>query len=229
MSMTDAEMARYARQLVLPDLGEGAYDRLAAARVQVVSAGAAGGPAMLYLAQAGVGTVFVDDGSDVSPDDASAWLYAPDQAGEPKLFAAIKAVSAASSYVKARPYATTGANPTGVLVCAPTRGIARGAAEQARLRGLPHVVALAQGQGGEVVSIPSGAPCYNCGSRPGTGAMPPDDVAAAVGVLGALELLLILAGVALPHGAGRRIELALGEPRSQPTVRIPGCDCRNVY
>jgi molybdopterin-synthase adenylyltransferase len=227
MSLSEAEVARYARQLVLPSLDEGAQERVNVSRVHVVGAGPSGGPAMLYLAQAGVGTIYVDDGGDVVEGDEAAWLYAPDDIGEPRLMAAMAAVSRATAFAKARPYATTGAMPTAVLVCGPTRGIARVAADRARLAGLPHVVAVAQGSGGEIVSVPSGAPCYSCGSRPGAGAMAQPAIQAAVGVLGALELILMLAGVGAQ--AGRRIELVAGQPHAQATTRIPGCDCRNVY
>jgi adenylyltransferase/sulfurtransferase len=229
MALTDAEVARYARQLVLPGLGAAAQELIRAAQVHVVGAGAVAGPALLYLAQAGVGTIYVDDGADVAAEDAGAWLYAPDQVGEPRLFAAMEAVRGASEFVKVRAQATTGTHPTAALVCAPSGNVARIAAERARLAGLPHVVALADGDGGQVVSVPSGAPCYNCGSRPSVAASPDGGAAAAVGALAALELLLVVGGVLKASGHGRRIDLVLGHPHMQPTARIPGCDCANSY
>jgi sulfur-carrier protein adenylyltransferase/sulfurtransferase len=56
-----AEVERYARHLILPDVGPLGQRRLAAATVLVVGAGGLGSPALLYLAAAGVGTIGVVD------------------------------------------------------------------------------------------------------------------------------------------------------------------------
>jgi molybdopterin-synthase adenylyltransferase len=223
MGLSDAEVARYGRQLVLPGLGPIAQEFLRAARVHVVGAGAVAGPALLYLAQAGVGTLYVDDGADVGAEDATAWLYRPSDVGEPRLFRAIAAVKASNAFAKARGHSTE-ADPTAALVCPASAATAREAAERARGAGLPHVVAVADGDGGEVVAVPPGAPCYACASRPGTGAPTGPAAAAALGALGALELVMLLGGV--HQGTrGRRIDLVLGQPHARATTRVPGCAC----
>lgn len=227
MTPAEAEAARFARQLGLPGLGEAGLARIRAARVHVVGAGAVGGPALLSLAQAGVGTLLLDDGDDVKPGDGRAWLFAPDQEGTPRLLAARDALRAATGLTAVRFHAT-GVRPSATLVCAESPGTAAVAAERARTSGVPSVVVLATDAGGEVISVPLGAPCVRCASRPGTGAQARGGLAAAMGCLGALELLLLVAGL-VPRGAGRRVELKEGRFEASAPVRRPGCDCHVVY
>jgi adenylyltransferase/sulfurtransferase len=68
MDFTDQQIDRYARHLVLPEIGEEGQAKLLASRVLVIGAGGLGSPLLLYLAAAGVGTLGVvdDDAVDLS-------------------------------------------------------------------------------------------------------------------------------------------------------------------
>lgn len=59
--LTDADRARYARHLVLPQVGPEGQTKLKAARVFCVGAGGLGSPALFYLAAAGVGHITIID------------------------------------------------------------------------------------------------------------------------------------------------------------------------
>lgn len=223
----EATDPRYARQRRLPGFGEADAGplRLRSARIHVVGAGPAAAPALRYLARAGVEALYVDDGGDVGPADAGAWLYPPGVAGQPRMLAALDALRGAGPGLEVRP-AASDLTPSAVLVCTEGDGVARTAAARARQAGLPHVVALGDAAGGEVLTFPPGAPCYDCASRPGARLQPRGGAAAAVGALAALELLFVLAGVAPAAEGGRRLRLVGGLPLVEATRRRPGCGCR---
>ena len=117
-----------------------------------------------------------------------------------------------------------GSRPTAMLVCGSSLDVSRAIADEARLLQLPHVVADVDGQGGAATSVPVGAPCYSCATRPGLGAAPTPEGAATVGALAALELLLLLTGASQEPRA-RRIEVFRGTPLVRATARQPGCAC----
>ena len=66
MALSDEQLERYARHIVLREVGGTGQARLLAARVLVIGAGGLGSPVILYLAAAGVGTIGIADFDSVS-------------------------------------------------------------------------------------------------------------------------------------------------------------------
>ncbi len=66
MSLTDTQLDRYARHIVLRDIGGGGQAKLLDSHVLLIGAGGIGCPAIQYLAAAGVGTISVVDDDVVS-------------------------------------------------------------------------------------------------------------------------------------------------------------------
>jgi adenylyltransferase/sulfurtransferase len=63
--MDDTELERYARHILLPEIGGAGQARIRKAKVLVIGAGGLGSPAILYLAAAGIGTLGVVDNDTV--------------------------------------------------------------------------------------------------------------------------------------------------------------------
>src|SRR5215470_4941030 len=65
MELTEEQFQRYARHLILDEVGEEGQEKLLQSRVLVVGAGGLGSPLLLYLAAAGVGTIGIVDNDRV--------------------------------------------------------------------------------------------------------------------------------------------------------------------
>lgn len=85
MELTDAQFERYARHLILDEVGDAGQARLLASRVALIGAGGLGAPAALYLAAAGAGrlTIIDDDTVDLSNLQRQV-IHTTDQVGRPK-------------------------------------------------------------------------------------------------------------------------------------------------
>src|SRR5437868_11046909 len=95
MAFSPEEIERYARHIVLADVGGPGQQKLKAARVLVVGAGGLGAPVLLYLAAAGVGTIGVIDNDMVSLANLQRQIiHTTARAGEPKTESAKVALNA---------------------------------------------------------------------------------------------------------------------------------------
>jgi adenylyltransferase/sulfurtransferase len=95
VSLNDEQFHRYARHLILDEVGEEGQRRLLDARVLIIGAGGLGSPLALYLAAAGVGTLGIADNDDVDLTNLQRQIaHAADRVGQPKTDSAAAAVHA---------------------------------------------------------------------------------------------------------------------------------------
>lgn len=161
-------MKRYARQVVLPEVGATGQERLTGARALVIGAGGLGVPVLQYLAGAGVGRITVVDPDTVERGNlhrqvmyGEAWL------GQAKAKAAAKILRGLNPEVSVRPLVTTldpgnaGDLVAGcdvVLDCADSFAVSYTLSDACFAAGTPFISASALGLGGYAGGFSGGAP-----------------------------------------------------------------------
>ncbi len=99
------ELRRYARHLVLAEIGGPGQQRLKRAKVLVIGAGGLGSPVALYLAAAGVGTLGIADDDTVSLSNLQRQiLHGTEDIGRPKLDSARDAIARLNPHVHVEPH-----------------------------------------------------------------------------------------------------------------------------
>jgi len=243
--LTAADLDRYSRHILLPQVGVDGQRRLSQSSALVVGAGGLGSAALAYLAAAGVGRLGIVDGDRVELSNLNRQVFYPSAAvGRPKAEAARDAIAALNPACEVT---VIGRRLTGkdvrlavrgwdvVLDCAdnfPTRFIV---SDACWLEKAPLVTAGILGIEGQLFTVlPGGAsPCYRC-LIPGP---PADRFAApcgqagvfgpAVGVLGTLqaaEAVKVLLGIG--YGFERRLfvfDALKGRFRVLDRVADPAC------
>jgi molybdopterin/thiamine biosynthesis adenylyltransferase/rhodanese-related sulfurtransferase len=117
-TLTTDEIERYARHLILPDVGVEGQQRLKAARVLIIGAGGLGSPVALYLAAAGVGTLGVVDFDVVDISNLQRQiLHGTKDVGRSKLESARARLHDVNPHVRVETYETrlTSANALDIL------------------------------------------------------------------------------------------------------------------
>ncbi len=100
MSLAPEEIERYARHIVLREVGGPGQQALKRARVLVIGAGGLGSPALMYLAAAGVGTLGIVDDDTVSLSNLQRQvLHATSDIGRPKTDSAAEAIARLNPHV----------------------------------------------------------------------------------------------------------------------------------
>jgi molybdopterin/thiamine biosynthesis adenylyltransferase/rhodanese-related sulfurtransferase len=219
--LTPAQRARYARHLMLPEVGEAGQQKLLAGKVVCVGAGGLGSPASLYLAAAGVGTLGLIDDDVVDASNLQRQVvHATDRIGVPKVNSAARTLGGLNPDVRVVGHRTrlTAANAVEILAA---YDVIIDGADNFATRYLVNDVALRLGKPvvhasvfrfeGQLTVFPAGGhPCYRClfPAPPPPGAAPSCQEAGVLGVLPgvlgvlqATEALKLLLG--LPTIAGR--------------------------
>jgi molybdopterin/thiamine biosynthesis adenylyltransferase len=241
--MTDEELDRYARHIVLPQVGGAGQQRLKSARIAVVGVGGIGSVAIPALAGAGVGGLTIIDGDSVDLSNLQRQpLYRTDQVGQGKAVLAAAFVNALNPFVEVVPIACKldADNATDLLAGHDlildgtdnfaTRLIVSDAATRLNIPLVSAAAAQFQGQ----VGLFRGKPCYRCFVGD---AFDSDDcdTCAELGVLGALvgtvgqyaALVAIRAIVGIEPDAAAKLFLFDGATLEWRTMHLPpDPDCR---
>ncbi len=99
--LDSAEIRRYSRHLILPEVGTEGQRRLKAARVLMVGTGGLGSPLGMYLAAAGVGKIGLVEFDEVDESNLQRQLlYGQSDVGRPKIEAAMERLSEINPHVE---------------------------------------------------------------------------------------------------------------------------------
>ncbi|WP_430422445.1 HesA/MoeB/ThiF family protein [Phenylobacterium sp.] len=236
MSFTDDEIERYARHLVLREVGGPGQQKLKAASVLIVGAGGLGAPAALYLAAAGVGTILLADPDEVDVSNLQRQvIYDSDDLGRAKVEAAADRLHALNPHVFVAGFngafsaetadelvdgvdlVLDGTDDFGVRFCV----------NEACVRHGKPLISGAIGRWTGQVGVFGRQPCYRCLVPE----IPPDaETCTAVGVVGALAgvvgSMMALEAVKLLTGAGEplagRLLIYDALAAETRTVRVAG-------
>lgn len=221
MDLRDDEIRRYARQLILPEFGGGAQQRLKAATVTVIGAGGLGSPLLLYLAGAGVGRLRIIDDDRVELGNLHRQvLFTTADLGRLKAEAAASRLAALNPAITLEPIPVRLDESNAATILAGSQVVADGsdrietrwtAAGSCHALAIPLVSVSVQGTAGQLAVwrpyLGPPHPCLAClfADRPDATALP---TCASAGVLGpaagmlgamqAVEVIRLLAGIEDP-------------------------------
>jgi len=247
MSLTDEELDRYARHIVLREVGGTGQARLKAARVLVVGAGGLGSPVILYLAAAGVGTIGVADFDIVSLSNLQRQIaHRTADVGRRKTDSATDAAQAINPNVRIVPHTTRLTAENALEIIAQydivadgsdnfdTRFLINDACFFAKKMLISAAVTEFEGQLATFKAHEKTGPCYRClfPEPPPVGTIPNCSetgvLGAAAGVMGSLQALEVIKEIT---GAGQSMagRLLIYEALATRfrTVRVkPDPECR---
>jgi molybdopterin/thiamine biosynthesis adenylyltransferase len=210
MSFSDSELERYARHIVLREVGGAGQARLQAARVAVVGVGGLGSPCLTYLAAAGVGRLSAIDDDRVSLSNLQRQpLFHSSDIGRAKVDVAAERIAALNPHVRFTPVAhrLTAANAEALLAghdvvadgtdSFATRAAVNGACVRLGIALVAAAIGPFEGQVARFEGHRADSPCWACfaGSaedRPGETCAEQGVLGALAGVMGALQALEVI-------------------------------------
>ncbi|HEX7876750.1 MAG TPA: HesA/MoeB/ThiF family protein [Sphingobium sp.] len=245
MILSDEQLERYARHIVLKEIGGAGQARLLSADVAVIGAGGIGSPAILYLAAAGVGTIRVIDDDEVALSNLQRQvLFGTGDVGMPKAEAAMAAVARLNPDVKLIPInARIDANNAALMLreadvvldgcdSFATRLAVADTAQRLRIPLVSAAVGPFEGQLATYRGWEKDKPCYRClvGSpkdAPERNCAETGVIGALTGVMGSLAALEVIRALT-PFGTDMAGKLLLADLLSMRfrTVNVakdPGC------
>lgn len=250
-TFSETELDRYARHIILREVGGPGQKKLKQAKVLVIGAGGLGAPALQYLAAAGVGTIGVIDDDVVDNSNLQRQvIHRDDWIGRPKVFSAQSAMEAQNPFVTVRPYNRKFEEGAAAKLVADFDIVLDGtdnfdarylSNRVAVAAGKPLVSgALSQWEGQLSIFDPAhGTPCYECvfPERPADGLVPTCAEAGVMGplpgVVGAMmanETIKLITGAGEPLLGEMMIYDALySETRKLRLKKNPDCPiCGNI-
>ena len=247
MSLTDQQLDRYARHIILKEIGGAGQQALLGATVALIGAGGIGSPAIQYLAAAGVGRLRVidDDVVDLSNLQRQT-LFGTADIGRPKAEVAAERVAAMNPDVSVEPVTVRiDADTADALLAGAdlildgcdnfgTRLAISDAATRLRIPLVSAAVGQFDGQLGVWRGWEADKPCYRClvGDDPGRPDISCADqgvlgaLTGVVGSLGAMEAIRALTGYGDdPAGRLLLVDALAFRFRTISVPKDPGCRC----
>lgn len=240
MTLSDSELDRYARHLVLREVGGRGQALLKSAGVAVIGAGGLGSPCLLYLAAAGVGRITVIDDDSVALSNLQRQvLFTTADQGRAKVAAAAEHLAALNPHVAITPVTTrlTAANAAELLACHTivtdgcdsfaTRIAVADAALALRIPLVSGAVGPFDGQLATFKGYDPALPCYRClvGNVPDRDAQSCAEtgvIGALTGIIGAMMALETIREITgFGESLAGRLQLYDALGARMRTVRLP--------
>lgn len=106
MALSELELERYARHIVMPEVGGPGQNKLKNASVLVIGAGGLGAPLLMYLAAAGVGNIGIVDHDTVSLSNLQRQIvHTTERVGQAKTASVVETIRQLNPHVTVHPYA----------------------------------------------------------------------------------------------------------------------------